>query len=124
MANALNRNTLEHKRSVHSPDFDPTDWIINPNLLAVTGVPKKYWRISGDTVSEMTQVEKDAVDAGLLAAAKSARITQLQAEATEQIAIEMIDSAPGAKGRFVAAQNSVNNASTIEEIQAVKLEKP
>lgn len=30
MANVLNRTTFEYKDSVHTPDYSPTDWIINP----------------------------------------------------------------------------------------------
>ena len=43
------------------------EWIYNPDMSAVIGVPKKYLVITGDVVSEMSQSEKDAVDAILLA---------------------------------------------------------
>lgn len=51
--------------------------------LQTAGVPVKHWKISpGDLITEMSQAEKDALDAsllaGLLAAAKGARITALR----------------------------------------------
>lgn len=63
MADVLHRTTKDFKRSVNTPEYDPATWIINPDLSAVQGVFRKYWKIDGDTVSEMTQAEKDAVDA-------------------------------------------------------------
>lgn len=62
MANVLNRTTLQYLKSVNTPDYDPADWIINPDLSAVNGVPKKYWKISGNSVLEMTPQEKSDKD--------------------------------------------------------------
>lgn len=73
MADVIHRTTLEQRFSIHTPDYDPGTWIINPDLSGVSGVPKKYWKIDGDNVVEMTQPEKDAVDAAELADAKVAR---------------------------------------------------
>lgn len=80
MADAIHRTTLQQVSSVNTPDYDPGDWIINPDLSAVSGVLKKYWKIVGDTVVEMNQTEKDAVDAQELADAKTARRLALRAE--------------------------------------------
>ena len=63
MARAIHRTIYNYLRSVHTPDFDPADWLINPDLSGVSGVPEKYWKVSGDSVVEMSQAEKDAVDA-------------------------------------------------------------
>lgn len=62
MANVLNRTTKQYKRSVNTPDYPTADWIINPDMSGVDGVPKKYWKISGDTVSEMDTSEKATAD--------------------------------------------------------------
>jgi hypothetical protein len=48
---------------VNTPDFSESDWIINPDLFLVEGVPLKYWKIVGDSVQEMTPEEKAIVDA-------------------------------------------------------------
>lgn len=72
MADVLHRATKQHLLSVNTPDFDPGVWIINPDLTGLFNrptriylVPLKYWKIEGDAVSEMSQAEKDAVDAAL-----------------------------------------------------------
>lgn len=75
MASVLNRTTKEFLRSVNTPEYDVAEWIINPDLSALAGVPIKYWKISGDAVTEMTQAEKDAVDA----AEQSARVAAIKA---------------------------------------------
>lgn len=65
MADVLHRQTFELRRSVNTPDFPSDTWVINPDLSAVAGVLPRYWKLTGDAVSEMTPEEKDAVDAAL-----------------------------------------------------------
>lgn len=65
MANVLNRVTKEYLTSVNTPDYSESYWVINPDLSNVHGVPNKYWKITGNTITEMDQDEKDAVDAAL-----------------------------------------------------------
>lgn len=67
MANVVNRTTVQYLLTVNTPDYDPTDWIINPDLSALASVPQKYWKVVGDTVVEMTSGEKTTADAALLA---------------------------------------------------------
>lgn len=83
MAAVLHRTTLEYRGRAHSPDFPVADWVggINPDgtptappdLTPVAGVDKKYWKLTGNTLSEMTQPEKDAVDAAEAVAATAAK---------------------------------------------------
>ena len=68
MANVVHRTTKEYRRSVNTPDFDSGVWIINPDMTALVGVPNKYWEISGDLVTEISQAAKDTLDAADLAA--------------------------------------------------------
>ena len=63
MADVINRRSREYRRSVNTPDYPLSDWIINPDLSKVTGVPWRYWKIVGDSVLPMTQEERDIVDA-------------------------------------------------------------
>lgn len=77
MANVINRTTLEFRRSVNEPDFPEPDWKWDPNMSAVAGVPFKYWKAppswDGDVGPvEMTQPEKDAVDAAEATALRDA----------------------------------------------------
>ena len=63
MASVIHRTTLEYRTSVNTPDFPTNTWIINPDLSAVQNVPIKYWKCVGDAILEMSQSEKDEVDA-------------------------------------------------------------
>lgn len=58
----VNRTSVEVLENVKSTDYSSEDWIIDPNLTALASVPHKYWKVSGDTVVEMNQTEKDVVD--------------------------------------------------------------
>ena len=62
MANVFNRTTPEYRVSVHTPDFDPADWAINPDVTAVAGQPVKYWFLTGATNAEGFEIV-DIVDA-------------------------------------------------------------
>lgn len=55
----------EYHSIVHTPNYPTETWLRNPNLSGVDGVESKYWKVSGETVVEMSQGEKDAVDAAL-----------------------------------------------------------
>ncbi len=73
---ALNRDTLELRRSVNDPLFLDPPWLrIEPgsgNATLLATVPRKYLKLTGDVLSELSQAEKDAVDAAALAAARDA----------------------------------------------------
>ena len=64
MGTFLHRTNKTLLRSV-SPNSLPepiANYIEEPDLSAVQGVPSRYWNIVGDAISEMSQAEKDAVD--------------------------------------------------------------
>jgi hypothetical protein len=68
MASVLNRTTKQFLGSVNTPDFPPADWIINPDLSAVTGEPNKYWIIDppgSDIVRLATPAEQAVIDAAI-----------------------------------------------------------
>jgi hypothetical protein len=52
----------EFRQSVNTPDFDPVEWLINPDTSLLVGVPTIYWKVVVDNVEEMTAAEKSAVD--------------------------------------------------------------
>jgi hypothetical protein len=62
MADVLNRTTKEYLRNVNSNDYNAIDWLINPDLSGVKNIRKKYWKVIGNTVTEMDAAEKEAVD--------------------------------------------------------------
>lgn len=57
MSNVLHKITKVYLKSVNTPDFSTDEYLINPILPECD---KKFWIIEGDTIREMTQVEKDA----------------------------------------------------------------
>jgi hypothetical protein len=93
MANVIHRTQrdaagcLIYRTSVNTPDYSTDDWVINPDLSGVEGVDCKYWKVTGSppdgVVEEMTQGEKDAVDAAELAAAKTQRKIDLRQEGVD-----------------------------------------
>lgn len=83
MASVLHRTTKQYIASAHTPNHDPADWIINPDMSGVAGVPSQYWKITGDTVSEMSAAEKDAA---CLSDVKAAKCAAIDARTSELIA--------------------------------------
>ena len=62
MASVIHRTTNEYRDSVNTPDFLDPPWLINPDVSALSAVPRKYWKVVGNTVVEMTTAEKKNVD--------------------------------------------------------------
>ena len=62
MSTVINRTTLQLVYSANTPDYLETDWIINPDLSLLINVPRKYWKIQGDSVLEMADEEKAIID--------------------------------------------------------------
>ena len=56
------------------------NYIEEPNLSGVAGVLVKYWKITGDVISEMDQAEKDTVDISEAAAAATVNRAQAVSE--------------------------------------------
>ena len=62
MANVLNRITKELRFSVNTPDFPTSDWIVNPDMSAVAGLPPKFWQIIGDQVTAVDAAQREVID--------------------------------------------------------------
>lgn len=76
MGNFLHRTTKQYLQSM-SPNelLEPlANYIEEPDLSAVVGVPNQYWVITGDVVTEMSQGQKDALDAANLSDSRDAVI--------------------------------------------------
>lgn len=78
----VHRTTKTYLRSVPAAELpEPVSNYIEESAeaaaLVAAGVPNIYWKITGDIVSEMTQAEKDAVDAANLIAARDDTAAQL-----------------------------------------------
>lgn len=64
MGTYLHRITKSYFKSIPPNELPEAveNYIDTPDLSAVEGVPSKYWVITGDVVSEMSQEEKNTVD--------------------------------------------------------------
>lgn len=62
----------QYLQSANTPDYESNpNAIINPDLTSVANVPTHYWKRDGDNIVEMTQAEKDAVNASQLVMRKA-----------------------------------------------------
>jgi hypothetical protein len=68
MGDYVHRTTKQYLQSVSPNDLpEPlANYIEDPDLSSVVGVPNIYWIITGDVITEMSQGQKDTVDAALL----------------------------------------------------------
>lgn len=73
----IHRTTYEIRRNVTAASYDPAEWLINPDLSGVQGVPDYYWKVVGDSVVEMDAAEKAAVDAARLQKVKEVCLAKL-----------------------------------------------
>ncbi len=135
MSDVIHRTTLEFRKSVSTGRFDTADWIINPDLVALSGIDKKYWKVVGDTVVEMTQGEKDVVDAAELATAKIERSEEVDQATVFATLKSMVDLAPGSntnafEGTFAGhfrteiitgntLKTSIDNAANMTALDAI-----
>lgn len=113
MARFIHRTTYEYVTSGHSPDYPTGTWLKNPNLSGVSGVPQKYWKVVGDTVVEMTQAEKDAVDAAIAAGDQLASESQ---EAADYQKPEDVLFYYGYPNSFNSATHGWNNEKVAQEM--------
>lgn len=91
MTTILNRTTLNLVQVANISDLSRlgpsvSEWIINPDLSAVGSVPKKYWKLTGDFITEMSQPEKDVVDATNFSEQNPVRYEAIDSRTSELIA--------------------------------------
>jgi len=123
MANVLNRTTLEYRRSVNDPDFPDPPWLIiapgsgNADLIAT--VPRQYLKLSGDVLSEMTQAEKDAVDAALLDAEREATASRLDEleDITRAFALVVLDELNNRANTWNAILDAADGANNLGDFK-------
>jgi len=76
--NVLHRTSKAYIISANTPDYPVQDWIHSPNVsCCYPAWATKYWTITGDVVTLMSQAERDAVDAAELEVARDAEENRL-----------------------------------------------
>ena len=83
MSSVIKRTSpYTYLESVNTPEYPSATWLQNPDLSGVSGVAQYYWKVVGDTVVEMNQTEKDAVDAARDAASDAILKKQIKVAKT------------------------------------------
>ena len=104
-ATVAGRVTL-HRRSVNTPDWSgQPNTLVNPDLSALSAVPLKYWKESTATIVEMTQGEKDAVDAIVVPDPRLATVATLPTPTLGSDMITVTDETGGAVPAFADGTN-------------------
>jgi hypothetical protein len=119
VANVLNRTTKQYIASANTVEYPVVSWIINPDLSAVIGFDSKYWTITGDVVSLLSQAERDALDAAALGAARDARANRLdQVEDIARAAILVImDEFNLHSARINAMLTAIDSGNTLAQVK-------
>lgn len=85
MINLLHRSTKKLISTDQPQLFSHTEWIFDPDLTGVAGVPVYYWHIERNSIREMTAEEKVAYDATTLPTMKAAKEAKLTVEVRDSI---------------------------------------
>jgi len=84
-SNVIEKKTMRYLKSVHTPNYNNENYIINPILPKCD---KKYWKIKDNKVVEMTKAEKNIKDKEIATALDTKNaIIQLANEAKEREAL-------------------------------------
>lgn len=67
----VTNRVIQYLKSKNRTPYETGDYLINPNLSAVSGVEQKYWKVDTGAVVEMSSGEKDDIDEYLSAIAES-----------------------------------------------------
>lgn len=120
MAVVLHRTTRQLLRSVNTPDYPEADWIINPDLRAVAGFASKYWIITGDDVSLMSQAQRDAVDADEIEAARDALAAQFDGleDLMRAFGLAVLDEINLHATRVTAILDAIDNANNLGDVKS------
>jgi len=112
--NVLNRTTRQYLASVNTPDFPVEQWIHGPDMTAVAGWPSRYWTITGDVVSLMSQAERDAVDAAALGAQRDGAVAQLDQteDVLRALVLILLDELNTLRAQATHPITSITRAST------------
>lgn len=73
IGNVLHKASKLYLTDVELTSYEGEDWIHNPDMSAVEGVPVRYWKIVLEDVYAMSQAERVALDAPELPTFKAQR---------------------------------------------------
>lgn len=91
MASVLHRSTLQYLSSVNTPEYPVVNWIHNPDMSGVEGVPQKYWKLFGDTPIEMSASEKLAVDTIEMQQQEDGEMSEVESGVLRRLVLLLLD---------------------------------
>ena len=120
MASVVNRTTKQYLGSVHTPDYPVGQWIINPDISSLTGVPSRYWIIAGDVISEMSQAQKDVVDAAIVDASRDSVAGQVDAveDIVRALALSLLDELNNHADKINAILDAADGAANLGQFKS------
>jgi hypothetical protein len=83
----MNRKSLEIVKHANTPDFDKSQWIINPDLSKVRHLPKKYWLVRGDEVVPVTDQARKNMDESEIGKLKEDRYAEFEQNSARAIQV-------------------------------------
>lgn len=122
MSSAWNPNTVDYRRSVNTPDF-PAPWVINhaeADALFDANVPMQYWKSVGGVATEMTQPEKDAVDALALESKRDGTVARMDniEDIIRALALTLLDAHNQNRTTINALLDAIDAATSLAELKA------
>ena len=105
------------------------EWIYDPDLSAVAGEPSKYWIITNDVVTLMSQPLRDAVDAAeevarLDSVADELDRTQSILKAFAEVLVDELNNRADANNAVLAAAASATSLATFKTAMAAISDTP
>ena len=83
MSTVVNKKSFELFEFANTPEYDPVDWLINPDLSRVRGADKKYWYIKDGELYLMDPDLQRKMDDANLQHIKAAACKQVDEETAE-----------------------------------------
>ena len=93
------------------------EWIIDADLSGVLDVPPRFWLITGDTISEMSEAQKAAVREELQAARKDALAAKIDSDFDRAIALVMLQLINETRQSVNDLRDAIVNANSLADVQ-------
>jgi hypothetical protein len=111
----VHKTTREVRYGVPDNQYDTNTWVHNPNQDLINS---GYWKVVGDVITNMSQAEKDQLDADNLAAAKTAKCVIIDKRTDQLIALgftyagKIFSLSANGQARLMGT-NQIRNASNL-----------
>ena len=105
------------KSSVDDAVHFDSNWIVDADLSNVVDVPPRFWNITGDTITEMTESQKDVVRAERQAARRDALAAKLDSDFDRAIALVMLHLINETRQTVNDLRDAIVNANSLADVK-------